>query len=118
MHRIREKSVALSEYLVFLYDEMLKDHGFLLGTPRDVSQRGSHVSLQHPEAYRICKAMIDPADQGFKIIPDFREPDNIRLGIAPLYNSYLDIYKAVERINAIVEKKIFEQYSREKEAVT
>ena len=53
-----------------------------------------------------------------KIIPDFRTPDNIRLGVAPLYNSFRDIYRALERMREIVEKKIYERYSEERLVVT
>ena len=56
---------------------------FDLGTPRDPARRGSHVSLRHPEGYRINRALIE--EMG--VIPDFREPDNIRLGIAPIYTT-------------------------------
>ena len=66
--------------------------GFTLGTPARSTQRGSHVSIRHPEGYRINRALIEEMD----LIPDFREPDNIRLGIAPLYISFEEIYEAVE----------------------
>ncbi len=92
--RIRRKSVAQTSYLIELFDARLAPLGFALGTPRDSESRGSHVSIRHPEGYRINRALIEEMD----LIPDFREPDNIRLGIAPLYTSFTDIYEAVERI--------------------
>ena len=49
--------------------------------------RGSHVSLRHPEAWPICRALIERAD----VIPDFRGPDSVRLGIAPLYTRFVDV---------------------------
>jgi kynureninase len=95
---LREKSVAQSELLIALHDEWLEPLGFTLGSPRDPAKRGSHVSLNHPEAWPICRALIERAD----VIPDFRGPDSVRLGIAPLYTRYVDIYDAIERLRDLV----------------
>ena len=118
--RLREKSITQTEYLIFLFEERLKELGFKLGSPRDAGQRGSHVSLRHPEAYRICKALISPLpdENAPTVIPDFRSPDNIRLGIAPLYTRYQDIYRALERLGQIVQEKIYLKYPEERSAVT
>jgi len=115
---IRNKSVVQSEYLMYLWKELLNPLGFDLGSPADPDQRGSHISLRHPEAYRICKAMIEPEDGSPVIIPDFREPDNIRLGIAPLYNSFEDIFRAVQRMEKITAHQIYEQYPVVRKDVT
>jgi kynureninase len=95
---LREKSVAQSELLIALHDEWLVPLGFTLGSPRDPAKRGSHVSLNHPEAWPICRALIERAD----VIPDFRGPDSVRLGIAPLYTRYVDVYDAIERLRDLV----------------
>ena len=116
MERLRKKSVQQTEYLLHLARAWLLPLGFSLGSPTDSNERGSHVSLRHPEAYRINRAMIE--SEILKIIPDFRTPDNIRLGVAPLYNSFRDIYRALERMREIVEKKIYERYSEERLVVT
>ena len=118
IHRLRAKSVRQTEYLISLAEQQLVPLGFSIGTPKQSKMRGSHVSLRHPEAYRINRALIEAAPPDIKVIPDFREPDNIRLGIAPLYNSFLDIYLAIDRLRQIVEDKIYEQYSPERLAVT
>jgi kynureninase len=118
MDSIREKSILQTEYLVFLFDNQLKEIGFSLGTPRNASQRGSHISIQHPEGYRICKALIEPKKDKLKVIPDFRKPDNIRIGIAPLYTSYEDIWRFVKRIRRIVREKEYELFSDEVKGVT
>jgi kynureninase len=95
---LREKSVAQTELLIALHDEWLAPLGFELGSPRDPRRRGSHVSLRHPEAWPICKALIEHAD----VIPDFRGPDSVRLGIAPLYTRYVDVYDAMHRLRDLV----------------
>jgi len=115
---IRKKSVAQSEYLISLAREWLYSHGFRLGSPEYAEKRGSHVSLKHAEAYRICKALIDPGVCNRVIIPDFREPNNIRLGITPLYTSFEEIYSALDQLRYIMEQKVYEKYPRTKDTVT
>ena len=114
IERLREKSARQTEYLIGLFDEMLAPLGFTLGTPRDTERRGSHVSIRHPEGYRINRALIEEMD----VIPDFREPDNIRLGIAPIYTRYVDIWDTVERIGRVVRERRFEKYPVERAKVT
>ena len=118
MERLRSKSEKQTAYLIYLSDQWLAPLGFTLGTPRKVESRGSHVSLRHPEGYRICRALIESPAPAIQVIPDFREPDNIRLGIAPLYTSYTEIHRALDRIRTIVEQTIFEGYSAERQGVT
>ncbi|MGW8226045.1 MAG: kynureninase [Anaerolineales bacterium] len=118
MDRLRSKSIKQTEYLIFLADRWLSSLGFILGTPRDAAMRGSHVSLRHPESYRISRALIESPPPAIRVIPDFRAPDNIRLGITPLYTTFTEIYRALERIRVIVEEKIYEQYSSEQLKVT
>jgi kynureninase len=118
IEEIRKKSITQSEYLIYLFECLLKPLGFSLGSPGDPSKRGSHVSLRHTEAYRICKALIDPLHSGYAVIPDFREPDNIRIGITPLYTTFTEIFLAIDKIRKIIVDKAFEKYSEEKELVT
>jgi len=112
--RIREKSVALTSYLVDLVDQMLVPLGFRLGSPRDPNRRGSHVSIRHPEGYRINRALIEE----MQVLPDFREPDNIRLGVAPLYTTFTEVWESVNRIRRTVEECRYLHYSAERQAVT
>jgi kynureninase len=97
--RLRHKSERLTGYLVYLVDEVLSPLGFSLGSPRDAARRGSHVSVRHADGYRINRALIEE----MKVLPDFREPDNIRLGLAPLYTTFAEVWEAVERIRQVVE---------------
>jgi kynureninase len=118
MERLRAKSLRQTEYLIFLADKWLLPLGFSLGTPRQPEMRGSHVSLRHPEAYRINRALIESPSPAVKVIPDFRAPDNIRLGITPLYTTFSEIHRALWRMRTIVKSNLYEQYSSEKLAVT
>jgi kynureninase len=118
MERLREKSARQSEYLIYLADRWLTPLGFTLGTPRHVERRGSHVSLRHEEGYRICRALIESPPPAVKVIPDFREPDNIRLGITPLYTTYTEIHRALDRIREIVAREIYTRYPHERLDVT
>ena len=114
IERLREKSVRQTEYLIALFDAYLAPLGFTLGTPRDAERRGSHVSIRHPEGYRINRALIEEMD----VIPDFREPDNIRLGIAPIYTRYVEIWGTVERIGRVVREKRYAKYPEDRARVT
>jgi kynureninase len=114
IERIRLKSVRLTSYLVYLVDKVLAPLGFTLGSPRDPARRGSHISVRHPEGYRINRALIEE----MQVLPDFREPDNIRLGLAPLYNSFWEVWEAVERMRCVVEETRYLRYPVERLMVT
>jgi len=103
---IRAKSVALSEYLISLWETHLEALGFILSSPRDPARRGSHIALAHPEGWPITRALID----GASVIPDFRAPDTLRLGLSPLYTSFLDTHTAVLRLKAVVETGLYEDF--------
>lgn len=112
--RIRAKSERQTAYLIALWEALLEPVGFSLNSPRDAHRRGSHVSLGHAEGLRIDLALINECD----VLPDFRAPDNIRLGIAPLYTSYAEIHAAVVRMRRIVDERLYEKYPRKAPAVT
>ena len=112
--RIRQKSVALSQYAIELSERRLASLGFSLGSPRDPEQRGSHISLRHRDGYRINRALIEE----MHVIPDFREPDNLRLGLAPLYVSFQDVWDAIERLGRVVAERRFEKYPLQRLPVT
>lgn len=111
---LREKSIKLGEYFIHLSDSILSPLGFSLGSPRNSVIRGSHISLRHPEGYRINRVLIDELN----VIPDFREPDNIRYGFAPIYTSYSDIWEAVDRSRKAVAENLYERIPRTRLTVT
>ncbi len=114
LDNLRAKSLRQSEYLINLWEALLQQLGFTLNTPREADRRGSHVSLGHTESLRIDQALIHEMN----VLPDFRPPDTIRLGIAPLYTSYRDIYTAVTRLQKIVIERLYEKYPKEAPLVT
>ena len=114
MERLRAKSILLTDYASYLTDELLAPLGFSLGSPRDSARRGSHISIRHTDAYRINRALIEEMN----VIPDFRAPDNLRLGFAPLYISFADIWDMIDRIRTVILEKRHEKYPKEKLAVT
>lgn len=111
---IRRKSIALGEYLIDLAEQVLQRLGFALASPREAGRRGSHVTLRHPEGYRISRALA--AEMG--VLGDFREPDHLRLGLAPLYTTFAEVWDAVDRIRRCVEEARYLRYSSERLAVT
>ena len=88
---IRAKSVALGEFFIRLVDNELAPFGFTVVSPRDAATRGSQVSLAHAQGFSIMQALIARG-----IIGDFRAPDIVRFGFAPLYVRYVDVFDAVE----------------------
>ena len=116
--RLRSKSIRQTEYLITLAKAWLLPLGFTLGSPSDPTRRGSHVSLRHPEAYRINQAMIHSPHSALHVIPDFRSPDNLRLGVAPIYTTFTEINRGLNRIREIVVTGEYKNYSWEREGVT
>lgn len=114
LEAIREKSILLTEYAAHLAEVRLAPLGFTLGSPRNSERRGSHISLRHVEGYRINRALIEEMN----LIPDFREPDNIRLGFAPLYTTFAEVWEGFDRIRRVVTEKRYEHFPIQKLKVT
>ena len=114
LERLRRKSVALTELVVSLHDERLAPLGFELGTPRDPERRGGHVSVRHADGWRICRALIERAD----VVPDFRAPDSIRLGLPPLYTRFVDAWEIVDRLAQLVQSGEHEHIDAARPRVT
>lgn len=114
MDSLRQKSILMTDYASFLTEAWLVPFGFSLGSPADSAMRGSHISIRHPEGYRINRALIEEMN----LIPDFRAPDNLRLGFSPLYLSFADVWEGFDRIRRVMEEKRYEKYPESKLAVT
>ncbi|MGW6918978.1 kynureninase [Kitasatospora sp. NPDC054939] len=95
---IRAKGRRLGQLVVDLADRRLAPLGFTLASPRDPERRGSHVSLHHPEAWRICRALAEEA----RVVCDYRVPDRLRIGPSPLYTRYTEVWDAIDRLCGVV----------------
>ena len=111
---LRAKSIHLTEYMIALHDELLAPFSTEVATPRDPALRGSHVSIRHPEAWRITRALIEQ----HQVIPDFRAPDLIRFGLAPIYTSFGEVRDAVVRLRAVLKSRSYLDFSVERQGVT
>jgi kynureninase len=94
MERLRSKAVALTDLVVRLWEAWLEPCGVGLASPRDPARRGSHVALSHPDARRLCQCLIAAG-----VVPDFRPPNLIRLGIAPIYTRFVDVWDGLNRLH-------------------
>lgn len=112
IENIRDKSLKINQYLIVLIEQELADFGFFIGSPRGDARRGGHVSLEHSEAARICKALKENG-----IIPDFRAPNIIRLAPVALYTSYEEVWKVVQTLKTIMTEKQYVNYKNERDVV-
>ena len=108
----------MGEYLIKLIKEELFCFNVEIASPEKSKMRGSHITIKHDEAWRICKILIKGNKNRKKIIPDFRPDSNIRLGFAPLYTSYTDLYETVITIKSILKNKEFLLIDKTKNLVT
>ncbi len=98
LHRLWAKSQRLTAALVDLIRQRLEPRGVRLASPAPVERRGAHVSVAHPSAWPWCSALISQR----LVVPDFRPPDVVRLGPAPLYTRYVDVFDAVDRMESVL----------------
>jgi kynureninase len=94
---IRAKGIALTSLAVELADERLAPFGVSVRSPRDPARRGAHVALAHPDAKWLCAALIERG-----VVPDFRRPDVIRIGLSPLTTRFVDLWDGVEALRALL----------------
>ena len=97
MAAIREKSRRLTAYALELYDAWLAPAGVKLATPRDPELRGSHVTIDHP-AFREVTAALWEQD----VIPDFRAPQGIRIGLSPLSTGFAELHRGMDAVRALL----------------
>lgn len=111
---ISEKAAIGTEMMIQLYDAWLAELGFILLTSRNPQERGGHITLGHPDAARICVALREFAD----VIPDYRTPDSIRLAMAPLPTSYVEVWDGFSRIRDLVASRQYEKVNTTDSRVT
>ena len=115
---IRNKSIELGEYLIKIINIELNKFDVKITSPIESKSRGSHITIQHKEAWKICKLLIEGGNNRKRIIPDFRPENNIRLGFSPLYVSFIDLYETVIAIKDILENKEYLKIDDSKPEVT
>ena len=111
---ISEKAATGTQLMIDLYDAWLADLGYTLLTSRSADERGGHISLGHPDAARICIALRQFAN----VIPDYRTPNSIRLAIAPLPTSYIEVWDGFERIRDLTISRKYEEIKGSDSRVT
>ncbi len=99
---VRAQSLSVTGTFIGALDALGVD--LPLASPRDDHRRGSQVSLRHPDAFAVVSALIARG-----VIGDFREPDIIRLGFAPLYVTHADAVSAAEHVRAVLDGREFER---------
>jgi kynureninase len=97
MPAISAKARALTAYLIDLADARLAAFGVAVRSPRDSARRGAHVALTHPAAKTLCAALIETG-----VIPDFREPDIVRMGLSPLTTRFVDVWDGIEALRGLL----------------
>jgi kynureninase len=98
---VRAKSEALTAFAVQIADAELAPLGVELASPRDPARRGGHVTLAHPAAREV---VAECWRRG--VIPDFRAPDGIRVGLAPLSTSFAEVVAGLSQVrSALVSTK-------------
>ncbi|MEO2075316.1 MAG: kynureninase [Bacillus sp. (in: firmicutes)] len=112
IENIRMKSLKINQYLMDLLEHEVPNMGFTIGNPLEDFRRGGHISLEHTEAARICKALKENG-----VIPDFRAPNIIRLAPVALYTSYKEVFEVVQIIKKIMIEKQYEKFENERDVV-
>ncbi len=111
---LRLRSTRLTQWFIegVASDPVLADLHLL--SPQEAEHRGSQVSLAHPQGYAIAQALIEAG-----VLVDFRDPDIVRFGFAPLYNSYEDAWRALEMLHLVMQERRYESSAyRERKRVT
>ena len=111
---IAHKAATGTQMMIDLYDAWLADLGFTLLTSRDANERGGHISLGHPDAAQICIALRQLAN----VIPDYRTPNVIRLAIAPLPTSYVEVWDGFQRLRDLALSKKYTEIQGSDSRVT
>lgn len=97
MAAVREKSVALTEHAIGLSDELLAPSGVEVASPRDASRRGGHVTLNHPLMREVTAALWEQ-----DVIPDYRDPHGLRIGLSPLSTSFDEVERGLESVREVL----------------
>ncbi len=114
LDRLRAKGMAMTELARTLGEQWLEPLGFSLASPAEPGARGSHLTLRHPEAFAISRALVAEAN----VVPDFRPPDCLRLGPAPISTRYTEVWDGLDRLRRLVESGAHHAYAAADRRVT
>jgi kynureninase len=112
--RLRRKSEAVTELAIARADAVLSDVGFDVASPRAAARRGSHVALRHRRAADVCEMLA----RDHHVITDHRPPDILRLGFAPLYTRFVDVWDAMDRLRELVDRGVQREVDQTRARVT
>ena len=101
---LRAKSLALCQTFIDLVEQRCGQHGVRVAGPRDMQERGSHVSIHHEQGYAVMQALI-----AANVVGDFRAPDMMRFGFTPLYTSFAEVWDAVDVLARILDRREWDQ---------
>ncbi len=101
---LRRKSRQLGDCFIGLVEERCSGHGLALASPRDGDRRGAQVAFHHADGYPIMQALIARG-----VIGDFRAPDLMRFGFAPLYLRFVDLWDAVEVLRQVLTERAWDR---------
>jgi kynureninase len=109
---IRTKGIALSELFLDAIADIEDDH-LTMDCPADAAARGSHVALAHPEAFAISRAL-----RAEGVIVDYRSPDVLRFGFAPLYLRFIDVVAAADALGLVLTSNAHLDHASPRHGVT
>jgi len=110
---IAAKGRALTGYAIELADAWLAPLGFTVASPRAPQRRGAHVTLHHPQGWQVCQAL-----KAARVIPDYRAPNRLRLGLAPLYTRFVEVHSGLSRLRDLVAAGAHRTYPSEPAGIT
>jgi kynureninase len=102
--KLRAKGERMTELFIRAVESMCSGHRLGLAVPREGQRRGNHVSFTHPMGYAVMQALIDRG-----VIGDFRAPDVIRFGFAPLYLSFGEALRAAEILAEVLDRRLWDE---------
>jgi kynureninase len=97
---VRAKSVALTGFAIEVHDALLAPYGVELASPRDPALRGGHVILDHPDFREVTARLWERG-----VIPDFRPPHGLRVGLSPLSTSFAEALQGLATVADLLSER-------------
>lgn len=111
---IERKAALGTDLMIALFDAWLEPLGFTLGTPREAAHRGGHIIIRHRDAAQIALALREVSN----VVPDYRQPDAIRLAMSPLPTSFVEVWDGFDRLRTLVESGAYKNVTASQGKVT